>query len=99
MVDNLCYMHLTSGFWLGTSLVALPIPNESKRVLIASRFLAGFGASAILALAGGVLGDIWEPEERGKSIGWYLAFPLIAVASRPILGGIITAHTSWRWTF
>ncbi|KAM4060588.1 major facilitator superfamily protein [Hirsutella rhossiliensis] len=72
---------------------------NSKRFLIAARFLAGFGASSIYALAGGVLGDVWGPEERGQSLGWYLAIPLIAVAAGPILGGVITAHASWRWMF
>ncbi|KAI1772226.1 major facilitator superfamily domain-containing protein [Hypoxylon cercidicola] len=38
----------------------------TKGTLIASRFFAGFGASAIYALDGGVLGDMWRPEQRGK---------------------------------
>lgn len=72
---------------------------NSKGILISARFLAGLGASAIYALAGGVLGDMWDPEERGRSLSWYLAIPLVAVAAGPVLGGIITAHTSWRWMF
>jgi len=35
---------------------------NTKELLIAARFLAGFGASSIYALAGGVLGDVWCPE-------------------------------------
>lgn len=53
---------------------------RTKEVLIASRFLAGFGASAIYALAGGVLGDIWRPEQRGQSLGVYLLIPLLGAA-------------------
>ena len=53
---------------------------KTKGVLIASRFLAGFGASAIYALAGGVLGDIWRPEHRGRSLGVYLLIPLLGAA-------------------
>jgi MFS family permease len=52
----------------------------SKELLIASRFLAGFGASAIYALAGGVLGDMWRPEERGTSLSMYLLIPLLGSA-------------------
>ena len=52
----------------------------SKELLIGSRFLAGFGASAIYALGGGVLGDLWRPEQRGRSLGIYLMIPLLAVA-------------------
>lgn len=53
---------------------------NTKEMLIAARFLAGFGASSIYALAGGVLGDIWRPEERGKSLGRYLLIPLLGAA-------------------
>lgn len=52
----------------------------TKGTLIAARFLAGFGASAIYALAGGVLGDVWRPEQRGKSLGMYLLIPLLGAA-------------------
>lgn len=52
----------------------------TKGTLIAARFLAGFGASAIYALGGGVLGDIWRPEQRGRSLGVYLLIPLLAAA-------------------
>lgn len=50
---------------------------NSKHTLIAARFLAGFGASSIYALRGGVLGDIWTAEQRGKSLGVYLLIPLL----------------------
>jgi predicted MFS family arabinose efflux permease len=53
---------------------------NSKEVLIASRFLAGFGASAIYALANGVLGDVWRPEQRGRSLSVYLLIPLLGAA-------------------
>ena len=53
---------------------------NSKELLIAARFLAGFGASSIYALAGGVLGDVWRPEERGRSLGVYLLIPLLGAA-------------------
>lgn len=52
----------------------------SKELLIAARFLAGFGASSIYALAGGVLGDIWSPQQRGKSLAMYLLVPLLGAA-------------------
>lgn len=53
---------------------------RTKEVLIAARFLAGFGASSIYALAGGVLGDVWRPEQRGKSLGVFLLIPLLGAA-------------------
>ncbi|CAK7207927.1 hypothetical protein SEUCBS139899_010742 [Sporothrix eucalyptigena] len=72
---------------------------HTRGALIASRFLAGLGASAIYALAGGVLGDIWRPEQRGRSLGIYLLIPLLGSAVGPIIGGFITVRTTWRWMF
>ncbi|KAF7556523.1 hypothetical protein G7Z17_g1315 [Cylindrodendrum hubeiense] len=71
----------------------------TKELLIAARFLAGFGASAVYALAGGVLGDVWSPEQRGKSLGVYLLIPLLGAAVGPIIGGFMAARTTWRWMF
>ncbi|KAF4998416.1 hypothetical protein FDECE_11790 [Fusarium decemcellulare] len=72
---------------------------STKETLIASRFLAGFGASAIYSLAGGVLGDIWRPEHRGRSLGMYLLIPLLGAAVGPIIGGFMAERTTWRWMF
>ncbi|KAL2816534.1 major facilitator superfamily domain-containing protein [Aspergillus granulosus] len=72
---------------------------NNKEVLIASRFLAGFGASAIYALANGVLGDVWRPEQRGRSLGVYLLIPLLGAAVGPIIGGFMAGRTTWRWMF
>ena len=72
---------------------------NSKGLLIAARFPAVFGASAIYSLAGGVLGDVWRPEQRGKSLGIYLLIPLLGAAVGPIIGGFMAARTTWRWMF
>ena len=53
---------------------------NSKSLLIASRFFAGFGASAVYTIGYGVLGDIWSAEERGRSLTWYLLVPLLGAA-------------------
>lgn len=72
---------------------------NSKGLLIAARFLAGFGASAIYALGGGVLGDIWRPEERGKGLRMYLTISILGSAVGPIVGGFMAGRASWRWMF
>jgi multidrug resistance protein len=73
--------------------------SNRKGILIAARLLAGFGASAIYALGGGVLGDVWRPEQRGRSLGLYMLIPLLGAAVGPIIGGFITEWTTWRWMF
>ncbi|KAL3420381.1 hypothetical protein PVAG01_08880 [Phlyctema vagabunda] len=72
---------------------------QSKGLLIASRLLAGFGASAVYAVGYGVLADVWSPEQRGTSLGLYLLIPLLGAAVGPIVGGFITQYTTWRWMF
>ncbi|PSN70498.1 MFS general substrate transporter [Corynespora cassiicola Philippines] len=72
---------------------------NTKEVLIAARFLAGFGASSIYALAGGVLSDVWRPEQRGRSLGIYLTIPILGAAVGPIIGGFMAGRTTWRWMF
>lgn len=65
-----------SGIWFLIWNIACGFAN-SGTLLIVSRFMAGFGASSIYALAGGVLGDVWRPEQRGRSLGIYLLIPLL----------------------
>ncbi|KAF7362116.1 putative efflux pump antibiotic resistance protein [Mycena venus] len=72
---------------------------NTKGLLIAARFLAGFGASSIYALAGGVLGDVWRAEERGRSLRLYLLIQLLGAAVGPIIGGFMAARATWRWMF
>ncbi|KAF2737374.1 MFS general substrate transporter [Polyplosphaeria fusca] len=72
---------------------------SSKQLLIGARFLAGFGASSIYALSGGVLGDVWRPEQRGQSLGMYLLIPVLGAAVGPIIGGFMAGRTTWRWIF
>lgn len=87
-----------SNVWFLVWNIACGFAN-SKGLLIASRLLAGLGASAIYALAGGVLGDLWRPEQRGTSLSVYLLIPLLGAAVGPIIGGYLTQGTSWRWMF
>jgi MFS family permease len=45
------------------------------------------------------LGDLFPPEQRGKSMAIYTLAPLLGPAVGPIAGGFITENISWRWIF
>jgi MFS family permease len=46
---------------------------QTKTQMIIFRFLAGLGGSAPSAIGGGVLGDMWRVEERGRGIAiWFV---------------------------
>ncbi|KAI3610705.1 mfs multidrug [Moniliophthora roreri] len=56
--------------------------------IIVFRFLAGFGGAAPQSLGGGVVGDLWSPEERGmamafSSLGWTLNWTTTRWVDRP----------------
>jgi multidrug resistance protein len=71
----------------------------SKEQILAFRFLSGIGGSAPLAIGGGVLGDLFKPEERGKAMGLYAMGPLLGPAVGPIVGSWVAQYSTWRWIF
>ncbi|KAL7952409.1 major facilitator superfamily domain-containing protein [Trichoderma compactum] len=88
-VSNLIYLAFNTGCGFA----------QSNSQMTAFRFLSGFGGSAPLVLASGVIGDVFTPDERGKAISVYTIAPLLGPAVGPIVGGLIAEHTTWRWIF
>ncbi|THU87858.1 MFS polyamine transporter [Dendrothele bispora CBS 962.96] len=86
-----------NAFYLLWNLVCSFAQSETQ--LIVFRFLAGLGSSAPLAVGGGVLGDIWLPEERGKAISVYSLAPLLGPVIGPLTGAWIAQRSTWRWVF
>jgi MFS family permease len=72
---------------------------RTKEQLIVFRFLAGIGGSAPLSVGGGVLSDLFNPEDRGKALAIYGLAPLLGPAIGPIAGAFIAENTTWRWAF
>ncbi|KAF5372341.1 hypothetical protein D9615_009305 [Tricholomella constricta] len=72
---------------------------QNKGQFIAFRFLSGLGGSAPLSIGGGVLGDVWHPEERGKAIAIYSLAPLLGPVVGPVCGAWIAERSTWRWVF
>ncbi|MCJ1310490.1 hypothetical protein MMC25_004154 [Agyrium rufum] len=67
--------------------------------LFAFRLLTGLGASAPLAVGGGMIADLWSDEQRGRALAIYTLGPLCGPALGPIVGGFIAEYTTWRWVF
>ncbi|KAG0708662.1 MFS polyamine transporter [Suillus ampliporus] len=72
---------------------------KSEGQLIAFRFLAGLGGSAPLAIGGGVLGDVWRTEERGKAVAVFSLAPLLGPVVGPVTGAWIAQRSTWKWVF
>ena len=88
-------LHVSNIWFLGFNLLCGFATN--KQTLVAARFLAGFGASAIFSLSSGVLGDIWSAEQRGNTLSVYVVIPVLGGAIGPIIGGFMADRTTWRW--
>jgi multidrug resistance protein len=67
--------------------------------LIVFRFLAGIGGSGCLTLGGGVIADLFHPEQRGAASAIYSLGPLFGPVVGPICGGFIGERVGWRWIF
>lgn len=72
---------------------------NSDGEFLAFRFLSGLGACAPLTIGGGVLSDLWRPEEIGMAIGLYTLAPLLSPALGPLLGAWIVEKSTWKWCF
>ncbi|KAH8912356.1 MFS general substrate transporter [Coniochaeta sp. PMI_546] len=72
---------------------------RSRAQMITFRFFAGLGGSVSLAVGGGVLGDLFTAEQRGRAMSIYSLMPLMGPAIGPIAGAFVTARTTWRWVF
>lgn len=67
--------------------------------LVAFRAMQGVGAAALLTTALAVTADLYPPAIRAKVNGLFAAMWGIAGVAGPLLGGVITDHASWHWTF
>ena len=67
---------------------------RSMNELIVFRFLAGLGCSAPLAINGAVIGDLFDPENRGKAMSIYSLGPLLGPAIGPVAGAWIAEKST-----
>ncbi len=85
-----------SVFLIGSVLSGLSWSMES---LIIFRGIQGVGAGAIFPISLAVIGDLFDPRERGRYQGLFGAVFGIAAVLGPLLGGFITEQLSWHWIF
>ncbi|KAM0806128.1 MFS multidrug transporter [Usnea florida] len=69
------------------------------QTVLLTRFCTGFFGSAPVTNTGGVLFDIWSPEQRGMAMVGYAIAVVGGPTIAPVIGGAITSsHLRWRWT-
>lgn len=80
--------------------LGLALNVASYGLLLALRALQSFGASAVLAVAYGVVADVCTPAERGGMLGAVMAASNLGPCVGPVVGGLV-AHASggFAWVF
>jgi EmrB/QacA subfamily drug resistance transporter len=67
--------------------------------LIAFRAVQGIGSAGLFTSAFAIVADLFPPAERGKWQGLFGAAWGVSSVIGPLLGGLITEHIGWHWTF
>lgn len=71
--------------------------SQSLGQLIGFRLLQSVAAAAPPAIGGGVIGDMFQPRDRGRATAIYGFGMLMGPMIGPIAGGYITQTLGWRW--
>src|SRR5215813_12500846 len=83
-------------FMAGSSMSGL---SQTMDQLIGFRALQGLGAGGFYPLALSVVGDLFNPRERGKYQGAIGAVAGLSFLIGPFVGGWFTEQISWHWIF
>jgi len=85
-----------SVFVLGSFLCGLAWDIWS---LVAFRVVQGLGASMIFAIGPAIIGDAFEPQERGKALGWIGTIVAAGSSTGPVAGGLLLQYFGWPSIF
>ena len=88
-------------FAVAVFLIGSALSGFSREMwqLVAFRALQGLGAGALFPVALAVIGDLFEPAERGKYQGLVGAVFGLSSLVGPAIGGVITDTVGWQWVF
>ena len=80
--------------------LGLALNMHSYSLLLVLRSLQSLGASAVLAVAFGVVADVCTPAERGAMLGPTQGAANVAVCVGPVIGGwVVLGSGGFEWVF
>jgi MFS family permease len=83
-------------FALGSLVIALA---PAFWLVLVGRAIQGIGGGGIVPTASAVIGDAFEPEERGRALGLVGAMYGMAFVLGPPFAGVVMVLASWHWIF
>ncbi len=83
-------------FLIGSALSGMA---QDMGQLIGFRAVQGLGAGGLMVGVMAIIGDLIPPRERGKYQGMMAGVMAVAMIGGPLVGGAITDHLGWRWSF
>jgi EmrB/QacA subfamily drug resistance transporter len=89
----------TLGIAIFTVASAAAALAPSMETLIAARAVQGLGGALVMPLTLTILSAAFPAEKRGVALGIWGAIGGIAVASGPLVGGVVIEGISWQWVF
>jgi EmrB/QacA subfamily drug resistance transporter len=84
------------GFVAASALCGL---SQDMTQLIIFRGIQGIFGGVLFATVFTVIGDLFPPEQRGRTAGLFGGVFGLSSVLGPTAGGFITDHWSWRWVF
>jgi EmrB/QacA subfamily drug resistance transporter len=84
------------GFVAASALCGL---SQDMTQLIVFRGIQGIFGGVLFATVFTVIGDLFPPEQRGRTAGLFGGVFGLSSVLGPTAGGFITDHWSWRWVF
>lgn len=67
--------------------------------MIVARLFDGLAGSAVLAVSGGTVSDLFSRDELQAPMLFYSLVQFLGPALGPVLGGFINSYVNWRWTY
>ena len=90
------YIFSVGVFALGSAIVSF---SSDINLLLIGRAIQGFGSSGIFPVASAVIGDIFPPEKRGRTLGLIGAVFGIAFIIGPVIAGVLLLWFKWNALF
>lgn len=85
--------------WLDRIFISLTGAPHDMLQLIVFRGIQGLGGGTMMANGMAIIGDLFDPRERGRYQGLMGGVFGLASVIGPAVGGWLTDNLSWRWIF